>query len=279
MKKKMIFASDLDQTLIYSHRSFLMKAKVAEAVSPIEWYEDRYISYITQAALSKLQRLAGELLFVPVTTRTKLQYERIDFFNYGIMFDYAITSNGGRVFYHGSEDLEWRQVIKETGQHCLEAADLIAKFDEIRHPAWVHPDSGKMADDLFYYCLIEREKTPLAELAAFKLWAKDNGWELSIQGRKLYLVPQNVSKKAAVQYIKAKEGIPYVAAAGDSLLDLEMLKEADFPVAPAHGELYALSSRNDLEETSGLEKIRFTKQNGIGAGEEILDYVTSSMCL
>lgn len=279
MKKKMIFASDLDQTLIYSHRSFLMNVKVAEAVSPIEWFEDRYISYITQAALSKLRRLAGELLFVPVTTRTKLQYERIDFLNYDIRFDYAVTSNGGKVFYRGSEDQEWRRLIRETRQGCLEAADLIAKFDEIRHPFWVHPNSGKMADDLFYYCVIEREKIPLAELAAFKLWAKDNGWELSIQGRKLYLVPRNVSKNAAVQYIKAKEGIHYVAAAGDSLLDLDMLKDADFPVAPAHGELYALNAQNDLEKTSRLEKIRFTKKNGIGAGEEILDYVTNLMFL
>ncbi|AET66923.1 putative HAD superfamily hydrolase [Desulfosporosinus orientis DSM 765] len=271
MMKRLIFASDLDQTLIYSYRSFIKNHPVGDSISPIEWYEDRYISYITQESIRKLQKLSGELLFVPVTTRTKLQYERVDFLNHGIAFDYAITSNGGKIFYRGSEDQEWRQTVWEARRHCLEAEDLIAKFEELRHPSWVHPDSGKMADDLFYYCIIERERIPLAELAAFKLWAKDNNWELSIQGRKLYLVPQNVSKKAAVQYIKAKEGMDYVAAAGDSLLDLDMLKDADFPVAPAHGELYSLN----LQNAAGLERIRFTQKNGIRAGEEILDYVTS----
>jgi len=272
MMNKTMLASDLDQTLIYSHRSCSNK-NVENQIKPVEWLEDRYISYMTERALSQLQYLSRNLLFVPVTTRTKLQYQRINFFDYGISYQYAVTSNGGRIFFNGIEDQDWMQQVSAGRKNCLAVEDLINRFNEIRHSSWVHQDSGKLADDLFFYCLIEREKIPVTELAAFKLWARDNNWELSIQGRKLYLVPINVNKKAAVQYIRVKEGIDQLVAAGDSLLDLDMLKTADFAVAPAHGELYSLY----LQSVSGLEKIRFTEKNGIKAGEEILDNVAGTL--
>lgn len=272
MMNKTMFASDLDQTLIYSYRS-IINEKVEVQTHPVEWFEDRYISYMTESALTKLQRISKEFLFVPVTTRTKLQYQRINLLDYNISYQYAVTSNGGTIFYNGIEDRDWMRKISASKDNCLEAEDLISRFNEIRHPSWVNPDSGKLADNLFFYCLIEREKIPITELAAFKLWAKDKNWELSIQGRKLYLVPMNVNKKAAVQYIRAKEGINLVIAAGDSLLDLDMLKAANFAVAPAHGELYSLYSQRN----SDLEMIRFTKKSGIKAGEEILDYVDGTL--
>jgi len=270
MNKRM-FASDLDQTLIYSYRSFSSE-QVQEKILPVEWLEDRYISYMTQSSLNKLKVLSRELLFVPVTTRTKLQYHRINFQQYGLSYPYAVTSNGGTIFHKGVEDQDWMKQVSAGRDNCLATEELIQKFNELSHPSWVLQDSGKLADDLFYYCLIEREKIPLGEVAAFKLWAKDNNWELSIQGRKLYLVPFNVSKKAAIQYIKAKEGIDQVEAAGDSLLDLDMLKDADIALAPAHGELYSLYS----QKISGLETIQFTQKSGIKAGEEILEYVAGA---
>lgn len=264
MHKKM-FASDLDQTLIYSFRS-IGNEKFEGKVHPVEWLENRFISYMTESAVNKLRQLSQELLFVPVTTRTKIQYQRIDFCQYDIKHQYAVTSNGGTIYYKGIEDQDWKREISSAGSDCLPVGDILNKFNEISHPSWVNQDSGKLAEDLFFYCVIEREKAPAAELAAFKLWAKENNWELSIQGRKLYLVPINVNKKAAVRYICAKEGIDYLAAAGDSLLDLDMLKAADFAMAPSHGELYSLY----LQRVSYLEKIRFTKKSGIKAGEEIL---------
>ncbi len=267
-----MFASDLDQTLIYSYRSFTNEY-ADQSIRPVEWLDDRYISYMTQNSLTKLKEISEGLLFVPVTTRTKLQYLRINFLEYDISYQYAVTSNGGTIFNKGVEDQDWRHQVLEGRNHCLAAEDLINKFNEIRHPSWVIKESGKLADDLFFYCLIEREKIPLGELAAFKLWARENNWELSVQGRKLYLVPINVNKKAAIQYIQEKEGINQVLAAGDSLLDFDMLKAADFAIAPAHGELYSLY----LQKVSGLERLRFTQKSGLKAGEEILDYVAGAL--
>lgn len=261
----MLFASDLDQTLIYSHKNFISQ-EIDEQIRPVEKLDERFISYMTQRALCQLSDVAKKVLFVPVTTRTKLQYQRINFREYDITHQYAVTSNGGTIFTDGVEDQAWSLKVGAGSKHCLAAQDLMVKFAEISHPSWVIKDSGKLADELFYYCLIERDKIPVTELAAFKLWARENHWELSVQGRKLYLVPWNVNKKAAIQYIQEKEGISCVVAAGDSLLDLDMLKAADLALAPAHGELYSLY----LQGLSGLEKIRFTQKSGIEAAEEIL---------
>lgn len=271
MKKSMLFASDLDQTLIYSHKTFISK-EIDEQIRPVERLDERFISYMTQNALMALREISQRVLFVPVTTRTKLQYQRINFLAYDITYQYAVTSNGGTIFSDGVEDQDWSQLILSGRDKCLAVEDLIHKFDEIAHPSWVIKDSGKLADDLFYYCLIEREKIPVTELAAFKIWANENHWELSVQGRKLYLVPLNINKKAAIQFIKAKEGMSCVVAAGDSLLDLEMLKAADLALAPAHGELYSLYRQGGV----GLEKLKFTHKSGIEAAEEILESVTRS---
>ncbi|MGI6120302.1 MAG: HAD family hydrolase [Desulfosporosinus sp.] len=263
----MLFASDLDQTLIYSNRTPINK--VEQKIQPVEKLEDRFISFMTQNALNFLKEISQKIFFVPVTTRTKHQYQRINFWGYDITPEYAVTSNGGTIYSKGKEDREWAQFISAARDNCLAPQDLIHKFKEISHSSWVIKDSMRLADNLFYYCLIERDKLPLTELDAFKLWASDNNWELSVQGRKLYLVPRNVNKNVAIRYIKEKEGLSRVVAAGDSLLDLDMLKCADFALSPAHGELYS----QYLQGITGLEKIRFTQRSGIEAAEEILENV------
>jgi hypothetical protein len=59
-----------------------------------------------------------------------------------------------------------------------------------------------------------------------------------------------------------------MVASGDSLLDKSLLESADYAIAPCHGEIFA-------EQQSGLVKSRypFTKQAGVFAGDEILQYV------
>ena len=75
----MLFASDLDRTLIYSPRTFDGE-ELKEEVCSVEIYENKPISFMTKNALMMLKELTKRLLFVPVTTRTKLQYLRIHLF-------------------------------------------------------------------------------------------------------------------------------------------------------------------------------------------------------
>ncbi len=259
----MLFASDLDQTLIYSYSRF--GHTVQEDVRLIEELEGRQISFIGENALTRLKDVAAKYLFVPVTTRTIEQYRRISIFQAEIVPKYVVTSNGGSIFKDGNLDQQWSRLLRRNmDQQCLPLEDVIIRFSEIKHQAWVLSD--RIADDLFYYCTIDRATAPDDEISSFKRWVNDQGWETFIQGRKLYLIPKPVNKKDAVLYIKQKEGHARLAASGDSLLDLCMLECADLAISPIHGEIH----RNYCDGSIPDHSIRFTTLNGIGSAEEIL---------
>ncbi|MED4403804.1 HAD family hydrolase [Metabacillus fastidiosus] len=258
----MIFASDLDQTLIYSRRAF--RTDVAEEeIQLIETLEGREISFMTKEAIKLLSELASNILFIPVTTRTREQYKRISIFNNNRFSNYAVTANGGFILREGEVDKEWDKLIQLKLKDCSYKQDILKKFKEISHDEWVLKE--RIAEDLFYYFIVDREKIPYDELEMFTTWLETQGWNHSLQGRKLYFVPKPVNKRDAVLYLKQVTNEEFVAAAGDSLLDLCMLENADFSIIPAHGEIHELKNISP--------NITKASQQGIYASEEILKFV------
>jgi hydroxymethylpyrimidine pyrophosphatase-like HAD family hydrolase len=258
----MIFASDLDRTLIYS-KKFISKG---EGIRLIEKKEDEEISFMTENAIRGLKELSKDLLFIPVTTRTIEQYKRISILE-EIAPKYAITSNGGNILIDGEIDTEWNNLVqKKIKEDCLPLEDLLSKFKEIASDDWVI--RRRMADDLFTYCIVDREKIPMEKLDLFIDWLEARNWKVSLQGRKLYFVPHYVCKWKALEHIKERENIDFIISAGDSLLDLPMLKGADISFAPPHGEIYKIHRNNEE-----AENIIFTEKEGIFAAEEILEKI------
>lgn len=265
----MIFASDLDQTLIYSPKSFrLLPEESVPRMTCVEIYEGREISFMADGVIARLEQFASRHVFVPVTTRTIEQYQRISIFRETINPTYAVVSNGGNLIINGVVDPVWQELVgMKMAQGCLCAEDMLASFTQFCHDSWAK--SVRTADHLFYYCVVERDKVPLDELESFSIWAREQQWNVSLQGRKLYVVPQVVNKWAAVAYIKELLQEKTVVTAGDSLLDLCMLEQANYGIVPCHGELWDRYSRGGL----AVEGIEFTKQAGILAASDILDYV------
>ena len=265
----MIFASDLDQTLIYSPKSFrLLPGAPRPAVRSIELYEGREISFMSESAITRLEKIAAHSIFLPVTTRTIDQYRRISLFQEQILPTYGVVSNGGNILVNGVVDQTWREKMAlNMAQRCLCPQDMLASFNELGPEAWAAP--MRLADGLFYYCVVERDKVPLAAIESFALWAEQQQWNVSLQGRKLYIVPKVINKWAAVAYIKDILQEKLVVAAGDSLLDLCMLEQANFAISPCHGELWDCYCRGELP----IQVMKFTKRAGILAANDILDYV------
>lgn len=263
----MIFASDLDGTLIYSKR--LIPPGLDELIC-VEIYKEEPLSFLMPKALSLLKKIAEHLLFIPTTTRTRAQYQRIHLFYEEIIPKYAIVDNGGIILEKNRVDYDWDKSIQEGLKCGLAKEDVAKAFREISHSSWV-TKSGCGDRDLFYYFLINRELLPVKEVEQFADWLNTRNWQLSIQGRKLYLVPTCIDKRNAVAYLKEKEGIKHVLAAGDSLLDLNLLNYADTSIAPSHGELY--NSRHIKQ----VDSIHFTETSGILAGEEILKTIVNTV--
>jgi hydroxymethylpyrimidine pyrophosphatase-like HAD family hydrolase len=254
----MIFASDLDRTLIYSKRAMLVDMNDQDFVV-VEYKNGEPLSYMTSTAIEILKKLAETTIFIPVTTRSIEQYKRIHLFQETIKPEYAITSNGGTVLINGCIDEEWSSHIQLQLKISADKEDILKKFKEIASDDWIL--STRIADETFYFMVIDPTKIPLIKFASFCSWIITQGWTHSVQGRKLYIVPECVNKWSSIEYLKQKSGQSFVYAAGDSLLDLCLLEKADEAMRPAHGELQVVDSKN----------IHKTSKSGIYAANEILE--------
>ena len=97
--------SDLDRTLIFSHRVELPGEKL-----PVELLEGRVQSYMTRRTLAYLQE-ATWLRLIPVTMRSLEQYQRISVFQTLLPCRYALICNGGVLLADGEADPVW---LRET---------------------------------------------------------------------------------------------------------------------------------------------------------------------
>ena len=100
-----LVASDLDRTLIYSSAALALTMPDARAprLLCVEVHESRPLSYLTETAAGLLTELGDAAVFVPTTTRTRKQYQRINL--PGPVPKYAICANGGHILVDGVHDL------------------------------------------------------------------------------------------------------------------------------------------------------------------------------
>lgn len=264
---RLLFASDLDQTLIYSRRS--MGTGVAEAeLKEVERFEGNPQSFMTEKSQEALWNLNedGTAFFLPVTTRTQAQYERVTgIYKREAPPEYAVISNGAVILKNGEPIREWSENIR---QQCVSRKtiiqDLLPEIGRHFSEDWVL--RVREADGWFVYLIIDRERFPEHKLGFYTKTFRKLGWDMSLQGRKLYFMPESITKAGAMEYIKERIQADYVIAAGDSLLDRCMLESADLGILAAHGE--AAQSKEPMPD-----HIEITKKQGIKAGEEILERI------
>ncbi|MEU3054468.1 HAD family hydrolase [Streptomyces griseus] len=256
-----LVASDLDRTLIYSAASLDLSMPDAQAprLLCVEVYGHKPLSYMTERSAALLTDLAGSTVFVPTTTRTREQYHRIHL--PGPAPRYAICANGGHILVDGVSDHDWqRRVETRIAEECAPLTEIRAHLATTADPAWLLKE--RVAEDLFAYLVVERALLPgewVKELAA---WARPRGWTVSLQGRKIYVVPAPLTKSAAMHEVARRTGATRTLAAGDSLLDADLLLAADLGWRPGHGEL--------ADEGWRAPHVTALEERGGAAGEEIL---------
>ncbi|MFI7103039.1 HAD family hydrolase [Streptomyces sp. NPDC050161] len=231
-----IVASDLDRTLIYSAAALGLAMPDAQAprLLCVEVYEQRPLSYLTETAAGLLAELAGSTTFVPTTTRTREQYGRIHL--PGPAPEFAICANGGHLLVNGVSDPDWQRTVADRlAARCAPLGEVREHLVRTADPAWLLKE--RTAEDLFAYLVVERALLPDTWVKDLTDWAADRGWTVSLQGRKIYAVPQPLTKSAAVAEVVRRTGATEVLAAGDSLLDADLLLAADHGWRPGHGEL------------------------------------------
>jgi hydroxymethylpyrimidine pyrophosphatase-like HAD family hydrolase len=260
-RPRTLVASDLDRTLIYSPSALAltMPDEYAPRLLCVEVNEARPLSFVTETAAGLIQELASAAEFVPATTRTRKQYRRINL--PGPVPRFAICANGGHILVKGHTDHDWntemRRRLADGSAPLAEVRDHLAATAD---PEWLRKE--RVAEELFVYLVVERSLVPEGWVKELAGWADERGWTVSMQGRKIYAVPKPLTKSAALAEVVRRSGADRVFAAGDSLLDADLLLAADAGWRPGHGELFDTGWAAPHVEALAVA--------GVAAGEEIL---------
>jgi hypothetical protein len=253
---------DLDRTTIYSAAALDLRGPDHEAprLLCVEVYKGAPLSFLTEAAAGTLRELQDVATVVPTTTRTPAQLARVHL--PGPPARYAIASNGGHLLVNGVADPEWDAAVRERLTGCAPLAEVHAHLRARGGPFVL---TLREASGLFAYAVVDRAALPDGWVDELAAWCAPRGWTVSLQGRKVYAVPAGLTKSAAAAEVVARCGGGPLLAAGDSLLDADLLEAAAAAIRPAHGEL----------ADSGFTRthLAVTAATGVAAGEELLGWL------
>lgn len=258
-------ATDLDRTLIYSRGALEAHGDTKRSLVAVERHEHKDASWMTATAAAGYSRLVQLALVVPVTTRTPEQWERVRL--PAPPPRYAITANGGVLLVDGRVDHGWDATVAAELREVAPLREIWEHVSVVCRPEWTV--KLRNARGLFCYAVLHRKRLPPGFVAEAAGWAQQRGWQVSLQGRKLYWVPQSLRKSAAVAEVVRRTAAGVVAAAGDSLLDVDLLEHADRGIVARHGELAG----------SGwtAPHVTITGRTGVLAGEEIVDWFAAEV--
>jgi hypothetical protein len=254
-----LFACDLDRTLIYSPKARHLGQDDSPAIC-VEIHNGEQASFMTAAAGRALEELASAGVFVPVTTRTVEQYRRVVL--PGPIPRVAVSTNGGVLLVDGRPDPEWTRRVARELSASVPIRELWDQAGHVCRPEFT--DKLRNASGMFCYAVVHPSRLPAGFLADVSGWAAERGWRTSLQGRKLYWVPERLTKSAAVTEVARRYGSERILAAGDSLLDVDLLLAADLAIHPRHGELY--------DQGWSARTATTTAASGILAGEQIVNW-------
>jgi hypothetical protein len=253
---------DLDRTLIYSANALDLRVPDADAprLLCVELYQGMPLSFMTEESVAELEKLAAEATIVPTTTRTPEQLARVHL--PGAAPRYAIASNGAHLLVDGVPDPVWTGAVRERLAGCAPLVEVAARLEATSGPFVL---KLRVAGAEFAYAVVDRAQLPASWVAELAAWCAPRGWRVSLQGRKVYAVPEPLTKSAAAREVLRRTGGGTLLAAGDSLLDADLLEAADAAIRPAHGE---------LADTGWIRPhVAVTAARGGWAGAEILAWL------
>lgn len=248
---------DLDGTLVFPERDFLGAGMAYRCV-------DRTVVRQVGFASFRLIELLGELAMqgiqvVPTTARSAVQLNRMQLFvNVPAV---AIVGAGATVIIDGVVDASWREVLSGRTRSSAPISDVVHAIEPALH--------GSTRFDVREGTLLVLTYPSADLLEAHLETVVDDlrplGWHACADGRRLYLLPDGLSKLAAAEFVSESYGADWWAAAGDSSLDVGLLARASYGVTPAGSSIAC-----DPDRPSGIQ---ITGLGGPHAAEEVCEKI------
>ena len=229
---KAVVAADLDGTVVVNSRT----VDAREAVVVMDSYASSS-SVMSSRAAGLVEGLVGEQLLLPATTRTRAEYERMRWPG-GLRPRVAVVANGAEILVEGVALPEWKasvtRALRDVDWDANEAARLLGAI------AATTDVSVRSADGWFSVGVVRHASVMTRESIGYlESLVAPRGWVVSVQGRKVYLLPQGLTKQSALRHVVSRLGINVACSIGDSALDRGMLVQFGPAARPAFGELAA----------------------------------------
>lgn len=214
----MIFATDLDKTLIHSYRHLTNKTPV----TVVETKDSKELSYMTNTAIELLETLKQlpNIKIIPVTARSNEQFQRIT-----ITRDckYAIIASGGIILHNNEPLTEWSQyvntIIKDNKPFYHRLINVLNNYHNIMD---VKP---RIVDNaVIFFKLNTTTDTQHVFIDYISNICRNINWNITIQSQKIYMSPHEISKENALKFLIKHLNEPEIITAGDGKPDVNFIK-------------------------------------------------------
>lgn len=249
--KKILFATDLDRTMIYSSK--FLNDHVCSLVACVESDGTKEISFMLTEAIEMRALLSEMLYFVPVTTRAKHLYDRVHLFRDA---PFAIIENGATILKGGTILGVWESHI----QCYLKAGDFHTKLEGMAQLLLASeltlPNTVQWIGDKFIMCKTDFTQ----EMDQYLLAVLDHeSFNFTIQGKKVYIIPKKITKENALHFLENYLETNYTIAAGDGKLDYGMLIHGDVAYLPGDASLL---DESDIHQQKGITISKYKSFHG-----------------
>lgn len=261
----MIFASDLDRTLVFSQR-FLDElgdtlhkkhGKIVEETSTGTGmiYEpmDVFLEHMNRSN-------CDSFLFIPCTARTEEQYKRIEM---RVNPEYAVVENGCVILdKYGEPVMDYHRFIRST--LCIDLFEATRKLHKevsqaIKLGGCYDIAVVKQIKDSYVLVQpLERNKHDMDKIVGVLRYyfASSNysEYKVSVDKWKIYITHAEIDKSTALKWIAKRTWENNIIAAGDTTMDEDMLNVAEYAIIPEHATLVRKNIHSKIIEVpSGME--------------------------
>lgn len=249
-KKIMIFASDLDRTLVFSKR-FLNELgdTLHHSDGVIVEKTDSGYGMMYASMLTFLEMIRPQVYFIPCTSRNIEQFKRISL---GMQVPYAVVENGCKVLRpNGMPSVEYAEHIKydlgvdlskETPiiyEKVIEATALLGEVIDVRQ---VSNSFVLVQPEVRVESILNKIIKALEELGG--------EYNVCVDKWKIYITHKKINKATALKWVAKKLGEEIVVAAGDTTMDEPLLNAAKYAIIPKHSTLRRENIKSDIIEVS-----------------------------
>lgn len=241
----MIYFSDLDRTIICS-KKLITEDDKAICIESIDGDE---ISFISNEILNNLKVLNSKKLFIPTTTRSVQQFNRIQFNKFGLNFKYVITSNGACILKDGIPLESWKNEINKIKNNSTSMDEMVNKYEnDFEKDIAKYIQKFRVVEDNFFYFVLKKEFVQNIDfLNDFIKYTSANGWDYYKNCSKVYFLPKGMTKENAIEFLVKNElDTEAISVLGDSCMDIGMLSISNKAYVPKHGDIATTFKHSNL---------------------------------